>query len=72
MFYLLWYCDNPKKPPAQKIAEAMHAYTARFHASPTVVLCNEAELCEVAGVEVRSEGYVRKSNFWIGEIGQPT
>lgn len=69
MLYLLWYCDNPRKPPAQKIAEACARYVARFERQPTVVLCNEAELCAVAGVAVRSEGYVRKSNFWIGEIG---
>lgn len=69
MLYLMWQDLDPKKTPAQKIAEACARYVARFERQPTVVLCNEAEVCAVAGVAVRSEGYVRKSNFWIGEIG---
>lgn len=69
--FLMWF-DDTKKPPADKIRAAIAAYVARFERQPTAVLCNEAEICAVAGVAVRSEGYVRKSNFWIGEIGQPS
>lgn len=68
MLYLWWYDDNPKRTPAEKIAAALDAYRARFGAAPTVVLTNEAERCAVEGVEVRSEGYIRKSNFWIGMV----
>ena len=66
--FLLWFDDNPKRTPAEKIAAALEAYRARFGARATVVLTNEAERCPVAGVEVRSEGYILKSNFWIGMV----
>ncbi len=67
--YLLWMDDNTKKPTEQKIAEAIAAYQARFSAPPNVVLVNEAEEVSVAGVLVRVERYIRKSNFWIGVEG---
>ena len=64
--YLCWYDDNPKHTTASKIAAAMQAYEDRFHARPNVVLTNEAEQIAVDGVQVRSEGYVRRNNFWVG------
>ena len=64
--YLLWYCDNPKKATAMKVAEAIQAYTDRFKTRPNVVLMNKEELIEVAGVTARSEGYIRKFNYWVG------
>lgn len=67
--YLLWYDDNAKKPTEQKIAEAIAAYHQRFHGPPNVVLVNEAEQVSVAGVLVRAERYIRKSNFWLGVEG---
>lgn len=68
MLYLMYFDDNTKRTPAEKIAAAIDAYRARFGAAPTVVLTNENERVAVAGVEVRSEGYIRKSNFWIGMV----
>lgn len=64
--FLLWLDDNPRKPTPQKIAEAMQAYADRFQSQPNTVFCNEAELCDIPGVLVRSEGYIRVSNFWVG------
>jgi hypothetical protein len=61
-----WFDDNPKKGTAEKIGEAMHAYVQRFKTAPNVVLVNEAEKIEVAGVVVRVESYIRRSNFWVG------
>jgi hypothetical protein len=63
--YLLWY-DDSKKPVAAKIRAALDAYHDRFHVAATVVLTNAAEQTPVAGVAVRSEGYIRPNNFWIG------
>jgi hypothetical protein len=62
----MWYDDNPKKAVAMRIAEAIQAYVDRFHSRPNVVLMNEAERIEVKGVTTRSEGYIRKNNYWVG------
>ncbi|MBK9713692.1 MAG: hypothetical protein IPO81_20690 [Kouleothrix sp.] len=64
--YLGWYDDNPKKSVALKIEEAIDAYVDRFKARPNVVLVNEADRAEIKGVLVRSEGYIRRNNFWVG------
>jgi hypothetical protein len=63
--FLMWF-DDSKKPTAQKIAEACARYQERFRSAPNTVLCNEAERIAVTGLVVRSEGYIRRSNFWIG------
>jgi hypothetical protein len=67
--YLGWYDDNPKHTTAQKIAEACQAYTERFGVRPNLVLVNRDELCEVAGITVRSEGYIRRNNYWVAREG---
>ena len=48
------------------------AYTDRFKVRPNVVLVNEADRVEpvdtlkTKGVMVRSEGYIRRNNSWVG------
>jgi hypothetical protein len=64
--YLLWYDDNVKKAAKLKIEEAIDAYTDRFKSRPNVVLVNEADCTEIQGMLVRSEGYIRRNNFWVG------
>lgn len=64
--FLMWYDDNPKKPTQQKIAEAVARYQERFQSAPNTVLTNEAERIAVDGMVVRSAGYIRRSNFWVG------
>jgi hypothetical protein len=65
--YLAWYDDSTKKSTEQKIAEAIAAYTDKFRSAPNVVLVSEEDKdVAVPGVLIRSEGYIRKSNFWIG------
>ena len=64
--YLGWFDDNPKKTPAEKISEARAAYVARFGTAPNIILVNEADWVEVAGVVIRTEGYIRRNNFWVG------
>lgn len=70
MLYLGWFDDNPKKTVTVKIEEAIGAYVDRFRARPAEVLVNVGDLGELAqvdGVPVRSEGYIRRNNFWVGE-----
>jgi hypothetical protein len=67
--YLLWFDDSTKKSTEQKITEAIAAYKDKFRSAPNVVLVNEAEQVRVAGILVRAERYIRKSNFWIGYEG---
>ena len=64
--YLGWFDDNPKKSTEAKINEAIAAYVERFDYRPNIVLVNEADRVDVRGVTVRSEGYIRRNNFWIG------
>jgi hypothetical protein len=64
--YLGWFDDNPKKTAATKIDEAIAAYVNRFKHRPSIVLTNEADRVDVTGVTVRSEGYIRRNNFWVG------
>jgi len=66
MMYLGWFDDNPKKSTSLKIEEAIRAYVDRFKVRPNVVLVNEADCAEIKGVLVRSEGYIRRNNFWVG------
>jgi hypothetical protein len=64
--YLLWYDDSARKTTQIKIEEAISAYTDRFKTRPNVVLVNEADRADIKGILVRSEGYVRRNNFWVG------
>ena len=64
--FLLWFDDTPRRAPAEKIAAAIDAYQRRFGRAPNVVLTNDADRVEVMGMTVRSEGYIRRNNFWIG------
>lgn len=66
MIYLGWQDDNPKTIPARRVADAAAAYARRFGRPPTVALVNEAQICAVEGIAVRSEGYIRRNNFWVG------
>lgn len=64
--YLLWHDDNPKKAAETKIAEASQRFIERIGSRPNVVLCNQADICEVEGMVVRVESYIRRGHFWIG------
>jgi hypothetical protein len=66
--FLNWYDDSPKHTPADKIADAIAAYVLRYGVRPTVVLVNEAERVDVAGVEVRSDPYTRRNNVLVGMV----
>ncbi|MBX0331395.1 hypothetical protein K2Z83_27465 [Oscillochloris sp. ZM17-4] len=65
--FLMWYDDNPKLTVAMKIEDAIGAYRSRWPSStPTLVLVNEEEVTQVAGVEVRGVVTVRRNNVWVG------
>lgn len=65
--FLMWYDDNPKLTVAMKIEDAIGAYRHRFPSRvPTLVLVNEAEVTEVAGVEVRGVLTVHRNTVWVG------
>lgn len=66
--FLMWYDDNPKLSVTQKIEAAIHAYCTRFRGTrPTLVLVNEEEVTEFAGVQVRGVTTVRRYNYWVGQ-----
>ncbi|WP_238613392.1 hypothetical protein [Candidatus Oscillochloris fontis] len=65
--FLMWYDDNPKLTVAHKIEDAIGAYRNRFpKTAPTLVLVNEAEVIEVAGIEVRGMTTVHRNTVWVG------
>jgi len=64
--FLGWFDDTPKKPVAQKIAEAVERYIAKFGAKPNVCLVNASDVASYKGVEVRAVEYVRPNHFWVG------
>ncbi|MCS6881778.1 MAG: hypothetical protein RMK84_07600 [Oscillochloridaceae bacterium] len=67
--FLVWYDDNPKLSIARKIEEAIAAYRRRFNGvRPTLILVNEEELTDVAGVQVRSAPTVRRNTYWVGQV----
>jgi hypothetical protein len=69
--FLMWYDDNPKLPVAQKIEDAIGVYRNRFNGvAPTLVLVNEEDVIEVAGVEVRGVTTVRRNMVWVGREGE--
>jgi hypothetical protein len=64
--FLGWFDDSKKKPPAEKIEEAVERYIAKFGEAPTVCLVNEADATQYRGLEVRVAPYVRPNHFWVG------
>ncbi|MBC8161687.1 MAG: hypothetical protein H7Z42_10760 [Roseiflexaceae bacterium] len=64
--YYGWFDDNPKMTVEAKILDAIDAYVRRFHKRPNVVLVNESEITEVAGMIIRAEQFIRRNNFWVG------
>jgi hypothetical protein len=64
--YLGWYDDTPKKASSLKITEAIEAYVKRFRLRPNVVIVNEVDKIDLDGVQVRSESYMVRNNFWVG------
>ncbi|NJR53038.1 MAG: hypothetical protein HC780_29255 [Leptolyngbyaceae cyanobacterium CSU_1_3] len=64
--YMMWFDDSMKKTAALKIEEAVEAYVRHFKSKPNIVLVNEADLDQVQGLRIRSVGYVRRHNFWVG------
>jgi len=64
--YWGWFDDDRKKEAALKIAEAVEAYQDKFGVAPNIVLVNEADLALHPVVRVRTAGYIRRYNFWIG------
>lgn len=68
MMFLGWFDDNPKRATPDKVRDACEAYRARFGCAPTIVLMS-ADDCDAAqdyGTPVRTEGYIRRNNFWVG------
>lgn len=64
--YLGWFDDNGKKSATDKAKEAIAAYRERFGSLPNVILVNEADKVELGGIVIRTEGYIRRNNFWVG------
>jgi hypothetical protein len=71
--YLAWFDANPKKPVAQKIAEARERYIEKFGRQPLVCLVNPADVVAESAVELRPLPHIGRHCFWIGadEAAEP-
>lgn len=66
--FLMWYDDNPKLTLSKKIEDAIAAYSYRWPGvKPTLVLVNEEDVMEYAGVRVRGVTTVRRNTIWVGQ-----
>lgn len=65
--YLAWFDDSTKKDARTKVAEAVARYRERFGNPPAVVLMNADELVAIPGIATRTELYIRKHHYWLGE-----
>lgn len=66
MLFLVWYDADVRRSVAEKIQDALAAYTRRFNAAPNLVLVNAADLTTLAEIEVRGERTVQPHHFWVG------
>lgn len=66
MDYFVWYDENAQKTAAQKIQEAIAAFTVRFSFGPELVLVHSTDLAVVGGVLIRTEPMIQRNNFWLG------
>jgi hypothetical protein len=64
--FLGWFDDTPKKSTADKLAEAIERYEAKFGEAPDLCLVNERDVVVRDGLEVRAVEYVRPNHFWVG------
>lgn len=64
--YLAWFDANPKKPTAQKIAEAHQRYVEKFGRKPRVCLVNPNDVIDESAVELRPLTHISRNCFWIG------
>lgn len=67
MTFLMWYDDTPRRPLADKVADARAAYLARWGVAAPVVLVNPDDLAgaDVPGAIPRAT--IRRNTVWVGQ-----
>jgi hypothetical protein len=71
MLYLVWYDADIRRPAAERMQDAIAAYSRRFAAEPNLVLVSANETVELEGVAVRSVRTVQPHHFWVGHSDDP-
>lgn len=61
----LYFFDDSKKTPAQKLADALAAYVARYGRPPRVVLVSEADAGLSFAGEVKVSPLIRRDSFGL-------
>lgn len=68
--YLMWFDDSPKATPAQRVADALAAFRARYGLPASVALVHPDDLPALAGipagVAVRGALYITRHVAWVG------
>lgn len=67
---MLWYDNDPKRPPAEKIERAMNYYFVKYgrvvtqcHVHPGLIADGPVR---VKGVKVTPDRYIMPDHFWLG------
>lgn len=67
---LLWFDNDPRRKPADKIAAAATRYAAKFGQRPTVCHVNEADagagVRALRGVRVVVKGNALRHHYFVG------
>lgn len=64
MLYLMTYDDDKRHPVAQRIAEGIAAYTARFGQRPNVIAVNTDEPADER--VTKRLATIGRNNYWFG------
>lgn len=68
MTFLMWYDDTPKRPLADKVADARAAYLARWGVAAPVVLVNPDDLAAAGAIPgVTPRATIRRNTVWVGQ-----
>jgi hypothetical protein len=65
MDYFVWYDETSHKSIAQKIQDAITAYSARFSEEPPLILVNTNDQADMGLIDVRCEPTVQRNTFWL-------
>lgn len=67
MLFLHCYDDNPKKPVAQRLTEAVAGYEARMGTTPNLILVNEQDAdATFPGCVVKAEKRIGPNIYHVG------
>lgn len=68
MSFFCWFNDDKRMSLAQKISQAIAAYTERYDIRPNIVLtcpADAAQLSRLEGAVIQGRQHIRPGYYWI-------